>query len=150
MYLIDEIAVNLRWKIFCVFFLISYLNFFPMQIDFQAFFFTLDFVEDTFVEISFSIIDIAEFMDLFLVNWHTFSLEFTDLEKEKDTNEKTIQKNEVNDVSCILKFTYVSKEIQDVHILRVEIKCCSFFLFFILHNRVIFEEQYQIISLFMP
>ena len=150
MYLIDEIAVNLRWKIFCVFFLISYLNFFPMQIDFQAFFFTLDFVEDTFVEISFSIIDIAEFMDLFLVNWHTFSLEFTDLEKEKDTNEKTIQKNEVNDVSCILKFTYVSKEIQDVHILRVEIKRCSFFLFFILHNRVIFEEQYQIISLFMP
>jgi hypothetical protein len=54
-----------------------------MQIDFQAFFFTLDFVEDTFVEISFLIIDVAEFMDLFLVDRHTFSLEFADLAKER-------------------------------------------------------------------
>jgi len=58
-----------------------------MEINLQAFFFSLNFVEDTLVEICLSILDIAEFMDLFLVDRHTFSLEFTDLQKEKKNKE---------------------------------------------------------------
>jgi len=59
-----------------------------MEIDLQAFFFSLNFVEDALVEISLSILDIAEFMDLFLIDRNTFSLEFTDLQnKEEQTNE---------------------------------------------------------------
>jgi len=87
MYLFDEVAVNFWWEIFCVFFLIADLNFLPMEINLQAFFFSLNFVEDTLVEICLSILDIAEFMDLFLVDRHTFSLEFTDLQKEKKNKE---------------------------------------------------------------
>ena len=47
----------------------------------------------------------------------------------------------------LANLSYISKEIEDIHILRVEIKRSSFFLLFILMDSIFSEEKNQIIRL---
>jgi len=47
----------------------------------------------------------------------------------------------------LANLSYISKEIEDIHILRVEIKRSSFFLLFVLMDSIFSEKKNQIIRL---